>query len=284
VNILERFGGTNIHWGLSECLLVDGHRVIVTPGGSKGLMAALDKRTGQTVWTSEPLRLGDSPSPAHERVAEPFGEVDGASYASPIIFEQERRRMIVSCSSRHAFGVDAETGRLLWTRPLPTRFQVIATTPVRINDAVFVTAPDGQGGSLYRLRSKGRVVDVESVWRTELDACQGGAVYWNGALYGAMYRRKETWVSLDARTGAVQYRLEGLDKGAVLYADQRLYCVSEDGEIALLNLEAEGFEQMGRFQFVAGRKNDVWAHPVIANGRLYLRYNETLHCYDVKAR
>jgi outer membrane protein assembly factor BamB len=107
VNILERFGGTNLHWGLSECLLVDGSRVIVTPGGSKGLMAALDQRTGETVWTSEPLRLGDSPSPAHERVAEPFGEVDGASYASPIVFEQGGRRMIVSCSLRHAFG---------WTR------------------------------------------------------------------------------------------------------------------------------------------------------------------------
>jgi outer membrane protein assembly factor BamB len=210
--------------------------------------------------------------------------VDGASYASPILFEQDGRRMIVSCSLRHAFGVDAATGRLLWTRPLPTSYQVIATTPVRINDAVFVTAPDGQGGTLYRIRTKGAEVEVASVWRAELDTCQGGAAYWNGALYGAMYRRKETWVSLDARNGAVQYRLEGLDKGAVLYADQRLYCLGEDGEIALLKLGAGGFEQMGRFRFVSGRRSDVWAHPVIANGRLYLRYNETLFCYDVKAR
>lgn len=284
VNILERFGGTNLHWGLSECLLVDGNRVIVTPGGSKGLMAALDKQTGETVWASEPLLLGDSPSPSQQRVAEPFGEVDGASYASPILFEQGGRRMIVSCSLRHVFGLDAETGRLLWTRPLPTRYQVIATTPVRINDAVFVTAPDGQGGTLYRLRVSTDGADVAAVWRTELDACQGGVVYWNGSLYGAMYRRKQTWVSLDAGTGATRYRLEGLDKGPVLYADQRLYCVSEDGEIALLKPGAEGFETKGRFQFVSGRRNDVWAHPVIANGRLYLRYNETLHCNDVKAQ
>lgn len=284
VNILERFGGTNIHWGLSECLLVDGARVIVTPGGRKGLMAALDQLTGETVWASEPLRLGESNGPAQQRAAEPFGEVDGASYASPILFESGGRRMIVSCSLRHVFGVDADTGRLLWTRSLPTRYQVIATTPVRINDAVFVTAPDGQGGTLYRIRTQGSEVAVESIWRTELDACQGGAVYWNGALYGAMYRRKETWVSLDARTGTVKYQLEGLDKGPVLYADQRLYCVSEDGEIALLKPGAESFEQLGRFRFVSGRKNDAWAHPVIANGRLYLRYNETLLCYDVKAR
>lgn len=284
VNILERFGGTNIHWGLSECLLVDGARVIVTPGGSKGLMAALDKRTGQTVWASEPLLLGDSPSPAQQRVAEPFGAVDSASYASPILFELGGRRMIVSCSLRHAFGVDAESGRLLWTRPLPTRYQVIATTPVRIGDAVFVTAPDGQGGTLYRLRSKGSEIEVESVWRTELDACQGGAVYGDGVLYGALYRRAETWVALDAPTGTVRHRFQGLDKGPVLYADNRLYCQSEEGEIALLRPAAEGFAPAGRFRFVSGRKNDAWAHPVIANGRLHLRYNETLICFDVKAR
>ncbi len=95
VNILERFGGTEITWGIADCLLIDGPRVIVTPGGTKALMAALDKRTGETVWTTEPLRLGPSDAPNQERLPEPAGEVDSTSYSSPLLFELEGRRTIV---------------------------------------------------------------------------------------------------------------------------------------------------------------------------------------------
>lgn len=285
VNILERFDGKVIHWGLSENVLVDGPRVIVTPGGSKGVMAALDKKTGETVWASEPLRLIDSDNPAHLRLTDPYGEVDNTSYASPILFKLGERRMLVNCSLRHVFGVDADTGRLLWSRPLPTRHQVIATTPVLVGDAVFVTAPDGEGGKLYRLHPEGERVRVEQLWRTELDACQGGVVHHDGALYGAMYRKRKEWVSLDARTGEVRAQFkEDLAKGAVLYADGRLYCLSEEGEVALLKPSSDKLEAVGRFRLVPERKSDAWTHPVIVDGRLYLRYHETLYCYDVQAR
>jgi outer membrane protein assembly factor BamB len=285
VNILERFGGKVIHWALSENVLVDGPRVIVTPGGSKGVMAALDKKTGETVWASEPLRLIDSDNPAHLRLTDPYGEVDSTSYASPILFKLGERRMLVNCSLRHVFGVDADTGRLLWSRPLPTRHQVIATTPVLVGDAVFVTAPDGEGGKLYRLHPEGERVRVEQLWRTELDTCQGGVVHHDGAMYGAMYRKRKEWVSLDARTGEVRAQFkEDLAKGAVLYADGRLYCLSEEGEVALLKPGADKLEAVGRFRLVPERKSDAWTHPVIVDGRLYLRYHETLFCYDIQAR
>ena len=283
-NILERFGGKVIQWALSECLLVDGPRVIVTAGGSKALLAALDKRTGETVWASAPLRLGETNLPAHERVMEPAGEPDNASYASPILLPFGQRRLIVGCSLRHVFGVDADTGELLWTRPMRTRYSVIATTPVRMGDAVFATAPDGDGGRLYRLRGDGGSVQVETAWRTELDCCQGGAVFAEGALFGAMYGQPKTLVQLDVATGAVQHEFKGLAKGPLLYADRRLYCVSEEGEVALLKAGPSGFETTGCFRLVPERKSDVWTHPVIANGRLYLRYHETLFCYDVRAK
>lgn len=284
VNILERFGGKVIHWGLSECVLVDGPRVIVTTGGTNALLAALDKQTGDTVWTSAPLRLGPTDNPSHQRVAEPAGEVDSASYASPILLPVGQRRLIVNCSLRHVFGVDADTGELLWTRQLPTRHRVIATTPVRVGDAVFVTAPDGEGGALYGLRAVDDRIQVSTVWRTDLDACQGGVVHAENALFGAMYRQRRTWVRLDAKTGTVRDTLKDLTKGALLYADQRLYCLSEDGEAALLKTGPEGFEYAGRFRLTTERKTDVWTHPVIAHGRLYLRDQETLFCYDVRAR
>lgn len=283
VNILERFGGKNITWGLSENLLVDGGRVIVTPGGGKGVMAALDKKTGATVWAGEPLKLGKTSDPAHERMDEPFGEVDSASYTSPVLLNAGSRRMIVNCSQRHVFGVDAGSGKMLWSRPLETRYDVIATTPVVVNDGVFVTAPDGEGGKLYRVKADGDSVSVETVWRTDLDACQGGAVFKDGRLHGAMYRKRREWVSLDAKTGELRAQLLDFAKGSVLYADQRLYCFGEDGEMALVKPAAENLEIVGRFKLVPERKSDAWAHPVIANGRLYLRYHGTLFCYDVRA-
>lgn len=282
VNVVERFDGKVIHWGLSENLLVDGPRVIVTAGGSKGLMAALDKKTGETVWASDPLRLGESRLPAHERLSEPFGEVDNASYASPILVTVGGRRQIVNCSLRHVFGVDADTGQLLWTRPMRTRYSVIAMTPVLVGDSIFVTAPHGEGGRLYRLRANGPRLELESLWSTQLDACQGGIVYVDGALYGAMYDKARTWLSVDARTGTTRYQLNDFAKGSMLYADKRLYCLSEQGEVALLEPRADRFEVKGRFKLVPERKSDVWTHPVISNGRLYLRYNETLFCYDVR--
>ena len=284
VNLVERFGAKVINWGLSENLLVDGPRVIVTPGGSKALIVALDKKTGETVWASEPLRLGESGLPSHERVAEPSGQIDNASYASPILYKLGDRRLLVNCSSRHVFGADAETGHLLWSRPMPTRYSVIAITPVRVRDGVFVTAPDGQGGRLFRLRADGPQFRVEEAWHTDLDTCQGGVVLVNDVLYGAMYRERKTWLCLNAQTGKVRYRLDDLAKGPLLYADKRLYCLSEEGEAALLNPTADGFEVMGRFRLVPERKSDAWTHPVISNNRLYLRYHETLFCYDVRAK
>lgn len=284
VNLVERFGAKVIHWGLSENLLVDGPRIIVTPGGSKTLIAALDKKTGETVWASEPLRLGKSDLPSHDRVAEPPGQIDNASYASPVLFKVGERRLLLNCSLRHVFGADADTGQLLWSRPMPTRYSVIATTPVRVGDGVFVTAPDGQGGKLFRLRTDGPQVRVEETWSTELDTCQGGVVLVNGTLYGAMYRERKTWLCLDAQKGKTRYRLDDLAKGPLLYADKRLYCLSEEGEVALLNPTEKSFEIAGRFRLVPERKSDAWTHPVISAGRLYLRYHETLFCYDLQAK
>ncbi len=282
-DILERFDGRNITWALSECVLVDGGRVIVTPGGRRALMAALDIRTGETVWASEPMRLGASADAAHARVAEPAGEIDGASYASPILLRLDGRRQIVNCSERHVFGVDADSGRLLWTRPLPTRHRVIASTPVWCGDSVFVTAPDTEEGGLYRLGMEGDRVRIESLWKTQLDTCQGGVVRVGDALYGSWYRRHRGWACLDLRSGGIRYETRELAMGPVLYADGRLYCLSQEGEMALLEPTPGGFGIRGRFRLVEKRTSDAWTHPVIHGGRLLLRYHERLDAYDIGA-
>lgn len=131
VNVLERFEATNIQWGISECLLVvpaedDVEHVIVTPGGGKALMAALDTRTGETVWTSEPLRFQRTHRFGGNEVDPPVSDTDKAGYASPILFELGGRRLIAGCSACHLFCVDAETGKLVWTHPVYARWEVIA--------------------------------------------------------------------------------------------------------------------------------------------------------------
>ncbi len=283
VDLRARFGSQKTTWATTECVLVDGKHVIVTAGGTKALMAALDLATGRTIWTTPPLTLGTSPSAAHQRVGEPSGETDPPSYVSPILLTFGARRFIVGCSQRHLFGVDAVSGQLLWTRPLVTRHQVIAMTPVLVGSAIFVTAPNTDDARLYRCKASTAHVEVEPAWQTKLDTCHGGVVAVGEALYGSWYDNGKGWACLDANTGEVRFESGALAKGSVLYADDRLYVLSERGEAALLRPTESAFEIEGKFQLVTQRKNDVWTHPVILNGRLYLRYHETLFCYDIRA-
>jgi outer membrane protein assembly factor BamB len=282
VDLRERFGSRKTTWATSECLLVDGQRVFVIVGGTAALMAALDLQTGEPQWVTPALALGRSPSPSQQRASEPPGEVDPPSYASPILFSLGGRRHLVGCSQRHVFGVDADSGQLLWTRPLVTRHLVVAMTPVLVGDGVFVTAPHTEDSRLYRIKDNAGKVDVEEVWSTDLDTCHGGVVLVGDALYGSWYS-KRGWACLDAGTGKLRYETRTLAKGSVLYADNRLYVLSEEGEMALLRPTATAFEFAGQFRLVPERKSDVWTHPVIHDGRLYLRYHDRLSCYDVHA-
>ena len=265
VDTLERFQAKPLRWGHSECLLADGDKIIVTPGGRKAMMAALDKTTGQTVWSSGPLGNDD------------------ASYASPILFRHAGRRHLVTCSSQQAFGVDADTGKIQWGKPRPTRFQAIATTPLYHDGHVLVGSPDGRLSELFRLIVEEDATRVEPVWLSEMEEMSGAFVHLDGRLYGSGYRQVRGWRCLDFRSGKVLYQKEDLDRGAHVLAEGLLYCVSQEGEVALLKPGESAFEMVGRFRLVEGRVRDCWAHPVIHHGRLYLRYHDALWCFDVRA-
>jgi outer membrane protein assembly factor BamB len=264
VNILERFDAKNITWALSECLLIDGSRLIVTPGGKKALMAALDKRNGRTIWMTEPL--GD----------------DKTSHSSPILFQYQGRRLIANCSEAHGFGVDADTGKLLWTVPLRNPHGVNASTPVYGSGSVFYVTPYAENGRLYKLIADGQSVAAEHVWTSQLDTVTGGAVLVDGTLFAAGYRKPKWWFGLDWQTGETRYELQSLTTGAAIYADGRLYCLDESGAVALLKWGNNGLETVGRFRLFEKKTRDAWAHPVLLDGRLYLRYHDTLWCFDVR--
>ncbi len=281
VNVLERFEGENIRWGISECLLLDGDRVIVTPGGKRALMAALDRRTGETVWRSEPLSFLRTRQVGGKLVDPPVRDTDRAGYASPVLLEIGGRRLLFSASASHYFCVDADSGRLLWTFPVPVRWEVIGAIPVLCpGDRVFFTAPDNNG-RLFQVKVEGTEVVLTSLWETPVDNCHGGLVQAAGRLYGSGYRQFKGWTALELATGAMCEPRKDIAKGSALFADQRLYALGENGVLHLLELSPEGLETRGTLTVGAGKQRDVWAHPVLLNGRLYLRRHDTLYCYDV---
>jgi hypothetical protein len=275
LHTLERFGADNITWGLSECLLVDDRAVYVTVGGREALVAALDKTNGAVLWQSQPLLDSQGNQP-----------VETASYVSPTLVQFGNRRLLIGCSVRHLFCINADTGTIDWTRRRPTTHSVIAMPPVVVGDAVFMTAPHGDPGRLYQLlppSTPNGPVEVQTVWNTPLDTAQGGVVHVNGRLYGAFYPGRKGWAAVDATNGQVLYELSDFVKGAVLHADQRLYALCEDGWMLLIHPTETRFDIQGQFRLVETRERDAWTHPIIHDGILYLRYHDTLFCYDIRA-
>jgi outer membrane protein assembly factor BamB len=265
VELLARFGGKNITWGLSECLLVDERAVYATAGGSEALLVALDKKSGAVIWKSTPLRDSEG-----ERA------IENASYASPILIQHGAQRLIVGCSLRHLFCADAADGAIRWTHRFPTTYSVISMMPALVGDSVFLTAPHGKGGRLLRLENG------EERWSTRLDTLQGCVVQTGGKLIGCYYGGRRNWAAISAQTGELLYDTADFVKGAPLLADGRIYALCEDGWMLLLAAGEKQFDVKGRFRFAESQR-DAWAHPVIHNGRLYLRYHDSMSCYDVRA-
>lgn len=274
IDLHTRFRGDGITWGVSECLVVDDRAVYATAGGREALLVALDKQTGAELWRCGPMF--DQAKP---------GAPELAGYSPPILIRFANRRLLVGCSQRHLFCVDADSGKMQWTRERRTTYSVIAMAPVLVRDAIFMAAPHGPPGQLHRLVAPvrpGDAIGVEDGWTTSLDTCQGGVVYANGRLFGSYYSRRG-WAALDASTGVPIYETSEHVKGSVLHAEGRLYVLCEDGWMLLVDAAAPRFEVAGRFRVTTGRERDVWAHPVILDGQLYLRYHDTLWCYDIHA-
>ena len=267
VNILDRFAGKNITWAVSECVLVDGERVIVTPGGKKALMAALDKRDGHTIWTTAPLADGK------------------ATHSAPILFRFSGRRVIANCSSAHGFGVDADTGRLLWTVPLKNRFGTNVSPPIYGSGRIFYVTPYGEHGRAYPLIANEEGIAAEHLWTNmSLDTVTGSGVLVDGVLFSAGYKKSKWWFAVDWQTGKTKYELKEFTTGAAIHADNRLYIFDEQGNAGLLEVTPDKLEIKGRFNPTQKSVKDAWAHPVLIDAKLYLRYHETLLCYDVKQR
>jgi len=257
---LREFRAEKPRWAYTESLLIIDEMLIVTPGG-RNFMAALNKKTGKTVWKSR--------------------QFSGAHYSSPICVEYKGVPMIINGAGDGIAGVHAKTGKILWTNDFAKGNMANVPTPAFQDGYVFWSVGYNKGGICLKLSVSGQDVTAGEVWRTEEIRTQyGGYVILGDYIYGNnMYE----WSCLELKTGKKIWGAKGVAKGSITYADGMLYLYGiEHGLMALAPATTKGLEFTGNFN-VAGMGSSR-SPPVIAGGRLYLRYDENLYCFDIKAR
>ncbi len=262
VDTVERFGARQITWDYSESLLVDGDQVLCTPGGPEALVAALDKNSGKTMWTTTGLD-------------------DTTSYCSPIIVNHAGGRMLLNATGKHIVGVDPDSGALRWSFYHKANYDIHGVTPVYLNGLVYYTAGDGIGGGALEIAPDGG--SVTSKWTdTTLDALHSGVVLIDGHLYGTGYKSGGKLVCLEMTTGKIVWDTRDVREGALIAADGMLYIYEgpRKGVVNLVKASPDGFERTGRFSVTQGTGKH-WAHPTLANGKLYIRHGDTLIAYDM---
>jgi outer membrane protein assembly factor BamB len=261
-NILREFGGQQLRWLISESPLVDGPHLIVSPGGRGAGMVKLDKLTGKTIWQTK--------------------ELSGpAGYSSPIAADVQGVRMYLTFTAGAGVGVRASDGKLLFSYNRAANNVANITTPVFFENKVFFTSAYDTGAGLLALSANKENVSMQEVYFTrDMKNHHGGVVLVNGYLYGF---DDSILTCLEFATGKRMWRDRSVGKGSVTYADGRLYLQSENNVVGLAEATPTGYRETGRFT-IADKGFPSWAHPVISDGRLYVRNQDSLTVYDIKAK
>ena len=259
-------GGRVGGWEYSESPLVDGDKLIVTPGGKKSTLAALNKKTGETLWVAV------------------VPEGDAAQYSSPIAADVEGTRQYIQFLAGGVVGVSAADGKFLWRYNKPANGTANCSTPIYSDGHVFAASSYGNGGGLAKLSKDGDGFKAEEVYFTkEMKNHHGGVILLDGHLYGS---DEGKLTCLDFKTGQVKWAAKQTGKGSILYADGRFYYRNEGGKGTVILVEAtpEKYVEHGRFDQPDRSGQNAWPHPVIANGKLYIRDQDLLLCYDLKPK
>ena len=266
-DLVKDFGGAIPGWGYSESPLVDGAKVVVTPGGDQGAIVALDKKTGKEIWRSKDLK-------------------DGAQYSSLVVAEVKGKRQYIQLFMNTLAGVNAENGEVLWKSAWPEGRTAVIPTPVYHEGSVYMTSGYGSGCKLVKIDGD----KAEDVWENKvMKNHHGGVVLVDGHIYG--FSDGGGLVCQELATGKQKWsqRGEGSQKGAVHYADGMLYCMDEEaGSVFLAEANSDRYIEHGRFEIPRqtklreGTNGKIWTHPVVIGGKLYLRDQDLLFCYDVK--
>lgn len=266
-------------WGFSESPLVDGDRVICTPGGAEGVMVALDKQTGDEIWASRLPRYGDETGVGGKDLR------DGAGYASAVVSEGGGVRQYIQLVGRGLVGVRASDGELLWRYGRVANATANIPTPIVEGDLVFTSTGYGTGAALLRLEADDpQGVQAREVYWLDSRNFQnkhGGMLLVDGYIYSGTGNGQGLPICVEMSTGKIAWgpeRARGSGESSLVYADGHLVIRREDGTVMLIRANPRRFDLVGDFQ-PAYQEGKSWAHPVIADGRLYLREQGKLMVY-----
>ncbi len=264
-SLKKDFGGGRPGWGFCESPLIDGDKLIITPGG-KNTIVALDKNSGETIW----------------KAAVPKG--DGAHYSSAIVAEIAGQRQYIQFVAGGVISVGASDGEFLWRYDAPHNGTANCSTPIFSDGRVFAASSYGTGGGLAEISKADGKYDAKQVYfEKKMQNHHGGMVLVDGYLYGEGGGRLRC---IEFKTGNAGWDDGKPGKGSIAYADGLLYYRNEgkDGEVFLVEANSKEYVEKGRFKQPERSKHNAWPHPVIANGKLYLRDQNVLLCYDIKAK
>jgi len=254
-----QFDGTNITWGFTEAILIDGDNLYCTPGGKTNNVMALNRMTGATIWSCGGL-----------------GEL--SAYCTPLLIKLPARQLLVTHTASHVLGIDATTGKLLWNFEHPNQWAVHPNTPIYSEGGLFVFSGYGQGGEKLKLSADGSSVTKE--WDIKsLDSRMGGAVLIDGYLYGSGDNGR-SWQCIDWKTGMQKYASTEVAKGVVIAANNKLIGYSERGELFMADANPSGLKIISKTKVTLGAEQH-WAHPVINKGVLYIHHGNSLIAYKI---
>jgi outer membrane protein assembly factor BamB len=260
------FNGLMPKWGYCTMPLVDGDRLVLIPGGARGDLAAVDKKTGKLIWQSKEF-------------------TDNVHCSSPLLVEIGGVRQVILLTETSLAAVAAADGRLLWRAERKGNVSVIPT-PVYRDGQVYVTSGYGAGCNLFKITAdKGKFSAVQSYANAVMVNHHGGVVLVGDYVYG--FSDGKGWTCQDFQTGkAVWQENSQLGKGSLSYADGLLYLRAEGGKgaVAIIAATPDGYKELSRFDPPDRSKLSSWPHPVITGGRLYLRDQDELQCFDVRGK
>jgi outer membrane protein assembly factor BamB len=276
------FGGKHGYWAYAESPLVDGDLVIATPGADDAAIVAFKRQSGDVVWKTSVAGLKRKPSTGKGKGKGGNPQAYSvAGYSSVVAAEIAGVKQYVQFISGGVIGVDAKNGKVLWHYEEPANETANITTPIVRGDFVFAVTSYGTGGGQAKIVKDGSGFKAEpQYFLSRFQNHHGGVVLVNDHMYGTTGSLN----CIDFKTGKSAWDDRCVGKGSVTYADGHLYVRGETGDIALVEANPSKYVEKGRFKQPDRSKQSAWPHPVVANGKLYIRDWDILLCYDVKAK
>jgi outer membrane protein assembly factor BamB len=260
-NILEDFDAKNITWGITESPLIIGDTIIATPGGEVHNVVALNKYNGELIWSSP-------------------GVGESASYTSPLYIPDLEAPLIVQLTAQHIIGLEAKTGKVLWSHESRSTHSINANTPLYHDNMIFWTNVNS-GAFMLRLSNGGR--DSEIIWEIpDLNNMQGGYVKIGDYIYSSSGGYgKHDWYCINWYTGKIMWQKTVIGTSVVIANDDFLFGYSDRGIMALMKAAPSTLDIISQFEVTLGT-DQHWAHPVLYRGVLYVRRGNTLMAYNAK--